>query len=110
MTNKMQLCRTIYYSIAPWLVNMFRAIISLETCWAVKEQRNNKLPCTVAICWSFLEDLCYDARIHERQEVPMCTDDTFLYTHTQFNNDIRVCLILSFVQKWYIYQELNIFD
>jgi len=40
MTNKMQLCRKIYYSIVPWLLNMFRAIISLETCWAVKEQWN----------------------------------------------------------------------
>jgi len=29
MTNKMQLCRTIYYSIVPWLLNMFRAILSL---------------------------------------------------------------------------------
>jgi hypothetical protein len=29
MTNKMQLCRTIYYSIVPWLINMFRAILSL---------------------------------------------------------------------------------
>ena len=27
MTNKMQLCRTIYYSIVPWLLNMFRAIL-----------------------------------------------------------------------------------
>jgi len=25
----MQLCRTIYYSIVPWLFNMFRAILSL---------------------------------------------------------------------------------
>jgi hypothetical protein len=30
------------------------AIISLETRWAVKEQRNNKLSYTVATCWSFL--------------------------------------------------------
>jgi len=30
------------------------AIISLETCWAVKEQWNNKLSYTVASCWSFL--------------------------------------------------------
>jgi hypothetical protein len=37
-TNKTQPCRTIYYSIVPWLLNMFRAITSLETCWAVKEQ------------------------------------------------------------------------
>ena len=29
MTNKMQLCRTIYYSIVPLLLNMFRAILSL---------------------------------------------------------------------------------
>jgi len=29
MTNKMQLCRTIFYSIFPWLLNMFRAILSL---------------------------------------------------------------------------------
>jgi len=29
MTNKMQLCRTIYYSIVPWLLNMFQAILSL---------------------------------------------------------------------------------
>ena len=29
ITNKMQLCRTIYYSIVPWLLNMFRAILSL---------------------------------------------------------------------------------
>jgi hypothetical protein len=29
MTNKMQLCRMIYYSIAPWLLYMFRAILSL---------------------------------------------------------------------------------
>jgi len=29
MTNKMQLCRTIYYSIVPWPLNMFRAILSL---------------------------------------------------------------------------------
>jgi len=25
----MQPCRTIYYSIVPWLLNMFRAILSL---------------------------------------------------------------------------------
>jgi hypothetical protein len=29
MTNKMQLCRTVYYSNVPWLLNMFRAILSL---------------------------------------------------------------------------------
>jgi hypothetical protein len=29
ITNKIQLCRTIYYSIFPWLLNMFRAILSL---------------------------------------------------------------------------------
>ena len=29
MTNKMQLCRIIYYSIVPWLLCMFRAILSL---------------------------------------------------------------------------------
>jgi len=29
MTNKMQLCRTIYYSNVPWLLNMFRAMLSL---------------------------------------------------------------------------------
>jgi hypothetical protein len=28
MTNKMQMCRTIYYSIVPWLLNMIRTIIS----------------------------------------------------------------------------------
>jgi hypothetical protein len=29
MTNNMQLCRIIYYSIVPWLIYMFRAILSL---------------------------------------------------------------------------------
>ena len=29
MTNKMQLCRTIYYSIVPCLLNMLQAILSL---------------------------------------------------------------------------------
>jgi len=29
MTNKMQLCRTIYEFTVPWLFNMFRAILSL---------------------------------------------------------------------------------
>jgi len=29
MTNKMQLCRIIYYSIVPWLLYMFWAILSL---------------------------------------------------------------------------------
>jgi len=29
MTNKMQLCRIIHYSIVPWLLYMFRAIFSL---------------------------------------------------------------------------------
>jgi len=28
MTNKLQLFRTIYYSIVPWLFNMFRMILS----------------------------------------------------------------------------------
>jgi hypothetical protein len=63
----MQLYRTIYYSIVPWLLNMFRAILSLETCWAIKEQWDNKLSYTVTSCWSFLKDLYNDARIHERQ-------------------------------------------
>ena len=63
----MQLCRKIYYSVVPWLLNMFRAILSLETCWAVKEQWNNKVSYTVTSCWSFLWDLYYDARVHERQ-------------------------------------------
>jgi len=54
MTNKMQLFRTIYYSIVPWLLNMFRTILSLEMCWAVKEKWNNKLSYTAASCWLFL--------------------------------------------------------
>jgi len=29
MSNKLQLCRLIYYSIIPWLLYMFRAILSL---------------------------------------------------------------------------------
>jgi len=29
MANKMQLCRAIYYSIVPWLLNMFRAMLYL---------------------------------------------------------------------------------
>jgi hypothetical protein len=28
MTNKLELCRIIYYSIVPWLLYMFRAILS----------------------------------------------------------------------------------
>jgi len=28
MTNEMQLCRIIYYSIVPWLLYMFRVILS----------------------------------------------------------------------------------
>jgi hypothetical protein len=54
MTNKKQLCRTIDYSIVPWLLNMFRAILSLETCWAVKKQWNNQLSHTVAISIRFI--------------------------------------------------------
>jgi hypothetical protein len=53
MTNKMQLCRIIYYSLVPWLFYMYRAIISLETCKTTKELGNNKLYYTVASCWSF---------------------------------------------------------
>jgi len=34
MTNKMHLCRTIYYSIVPWLLYMFRAILSL-IIWSI---------------------------------------------------------------------------
>ena len=85
----MQLCRTIHYSIVPWLLNMFRAIISLETCWAVKEPRNNKLCYTVASFWSYLLDLYYDARIHERQAAPDVSSDRLHYAteytvHLQF--------------------------
>jgi hypothetical protein len=29
MTNKVQLCRIIYYSLVPWLLYMFRKILSL---------------------------------------------------------------------------------
>jgi len=29
MTNKMQTCRLIYYSIVPWLLCIFRVILSL---------------------------------------------------------------------------------
>jgi len=45
--------------------------VSLETCWAIKKQWNNKLYYTVASCWLFLYDLYYDARIHEH-DVPFC--------------------------------------
>ena len=54
MTNKMKLCRIIYYSIVPWLVYMFRAILSLETCRRTKEKWNHKLSYTVSSCLSFL--------------------------------------------------------
>jgi len=82
MTNKLQLCRTVYYSIVPWLLNMYRAILSLiirsfetiitasgftQVCryrplswlsgnWlkpVSTKQLNNKLSYTVASCWSF---------------------------------------------------------
>jgi hypothetical protein len=66
MTNKILLCRTIYFPIVSWLLNIFQEITSLETCWAVKEQWENKLSYTVASCLSFLQDLYYDAWIHER--------------------------------------------
>ena len=39
--------------------------VSPETCWAIKKHWNNKFYYTVAFCWFFLWDLCYDARIHE---------------------------------------------
>ena len=36
MSNKMQLCRTIYYSIVPWLLNMFRATsLIIRSFWTV---------------------------------------------------------------------------
>jgi len=41
--------------------------VSLETCWAIDKQWNNKFYYTVASCWLFLYDLYYDARIHEHQ-------------------------------------------
>ena len=41
--------------------------VSLETCWAIKKQWNNKFHYTVASCWLFLYDMYYDARIHEHQ-------------------------------------------
>jgi len=52
----MQLCRAIYYSLVPWLLYMFRAILSFETCRETKKQGNNKLSYTVASCWSFYEN------------------------------------------------------
>jgi hypothetical protein len=47
--------------------------VSLETCWEVKKHWNNKFYYTVASCWLFPNDLCYDARIHEHQILsPVC--------------------------------------
>ena len=41
--------------------------VSLETCWAIKKNWNNKFYYTVASCRLFLYDLYYDARIHEHR-------------------------------------------
>jgi hypothetical protein len=46
---------------------MIMSGISFETCWAITKHWNNKFYYTVASCWIFLYDLCYDARIHEHQ-------------------------------------------
>jgi len=66
-------------------------MISLETCWAVKEQWNNKLSYTVASCWSFLQDLNYDARIHER-EVPHTT----FYANTKTGFDPNLSILKAY--------------
>jgi hypothetical protein len=42
-------------------------VVPPETCWAIKKHWNNKFYYTVASCWFFLWDLCYDARFHEHQ-------------------------------------------
>jgi hypothetical protein len=48
--------------------------VSLETCWAIRKQRNDKFYYTVASCWLFLYDLYYEARIHEHQGYrPWCS-------------------------------------
>jgi len=52
----MQHCKTIYYLLVSWLLNMFRAILFLETCRAAKEQGDNELSYTVASCWSFCKN------------------------------------------------------
>jgi len=54
MTKKIKLFRIIFYSLVPWLLYMFRAIISLETCRATKEQGNNKLSYTVLFFGHFI--------------------------------------------------------
>jgi hypothetical protein len=46
--------------------------VSLEKCWAINKQWNNKFYYTVASYWLFLYDLYYDARIHEQQVEPYC--------------------------------------
>ena len=71
-----------------WWSSSWWAIISLETCWVVKEQWNNKLSYTVASRWSFLQDLHYDARIHERQISALAvrgirTHNTYLHGRKQ---------------------------
>jgi hypothetical protein len=61
-----------------------------ETCWAIKKHWNNKFYYTVASCWFFLWDLCYDALIHKYQRwtkskqitlviLEMFTDTKYLY-------------------------------
>jgi len=45
--------------------------VSLETCWAIKKDWNNKFYYTVASCWLFLYDLYYDGLIHEYHDT--CT-------------------------------------
>jgi len=41
--------------------------VSLETCWAIKKHWNNKFYYMVASCWLFLQNLYYNARIHEHE-------------------------------------------
>ena len=59
MTNKMQLYRIIYYSIVPWLLYMFRAILllitrSFQTVVTASgfTHRNKELPFSVLCSWS----------------------------------------------------------
>jgi len=46
---------------------LMMSVVSLETCWAIKKQWNNKFYYTVASCWLFLYNLYNEARTHEYQ-------------------------------------------
>ena len=112
ITNKMQLYRIIYYSFVPWLLYMFRAILSLIirsiltliTASASIHMCCCRLPSWLSHDSSYFQDMFYSQRLQDTRLTNLTKHSRFWYSQPRLHiwqDTVNNQVVYIWIRKWH---------